>query len=215
MGYKMVNGKVTVDAERSTIVESIYKDYLDGIPLHKIAEKLTDAGILNANKKPNWNHSSIGRILKDERYIGGDEYPQLIDESVFQKVQERRQSRKETLGEPLKPNSHIRRIEERIKVLEDGKAFSSNELAELIFKRAEAYYNLAKVDDSKHNTEKIIQALKETVRENKTNKTLTTFNAKLFQTITNQIVIFNDGTLKIEYINGISITESCEIEIEI
>lgn len=300
MGYKMINGKIEVDSEKKMIIIHIYKDYLEGTPLHKIAKKLTDAETLNANRKPNWNHSSIGRILKDERYIGINNFPQIIEASVFQKVKERRQSRKQTLGktvhpntmknksvftgklkcgecgelyhkyiwnvgkpteqrgwkcrnyktkghhkknyisddelkikfisttnqlitkkwmlenkkakkkEPLKPNSQIRRIEERIKVLEDGKAFSSNELAELIFKRAEAYYNISKIDDEKHNTVKIRQVLKEEIRKNKINTTLTAFDEKLFQTITKQIVIFKEGTLKIEYINGISITESLQ-----
>lgn len=37
-------------------------------------------------------HSVIGRLLRNEVYLGDEYYPQLIDDELFQKVQEQRNS---------------------------------------------------------------------------------------------------------------------------
>lgn len=91
MGYKMMNGAVEIQEEHAKTVKSIFTDYIAGKSMIAIAKDLTATGVLNANKKPNWNHGSVGKILQNIRYQGDELYPSLIDEVIFRKAQERRE----------------------------------------------------------------------------------------------------------------------------
>lgn len=90
MGYKMVNGRVALYEEQALVVRRIFSDYISGKSLIAIAKDLTAGGMLNANKKANWNHGSVGKILQNVRYQGDELYPGLVDEEIFTKAQERR-----------------------------------------------------------------------------------------------------------------------------
>ena len=92
MGYKMVNGAIEIQEDHAKTVKSIFTDYITGKSMFAIAKDLTTKGLLNANKKPNWNHGSVGKILKNIKYQGDECYPRLIDEATFIKAQERRSS---------------------------------------------------------------------------------------------------------------------------
>lgn len=293
LGYKIVDGKVIFDKEKVAVIEKIFKDYQNGLSLHAIAKELTNAKVLNANNKPNWNHGSVGKVLENIKYLGDDFYPQLIDKESFESVQHRRKKKEQALGRTLQPNSmknqslfssklicgecgdvyrkyiehagrpseksnwkckryiyqnrvycrnlfltekdienaflsatnkilskkwmldkakkkevprttlEIRRLEERIKELEEEEHFSSKELPELIFKRAKAYYSIAKIDDYDYNTEKIKKILAE-------KEQLTEFDEDLFSTIIKQIAIYKDGRILVEFINGITMEEDHE-----
>ena len=98
MGYKMVNGQIEINEEQAQIVKSIFIDYIKGKSLKAIAKELTERGILNANKKPNWNHGSVGKILQNVKYQGDEFYPRLIDEDTFKKARELRASVEIKLG---------------------------------------------------------------------------------------------------------------------
>lgn len=97
----------------------------------------------------------------------------------------------------------IRKLEEQIKEIEEEEHFSSKELSELIFKRAKAYYSIAKIDDYDYNTEKIKQALA-------AKEQLTEFDEDIFIAIIKQIVIYKDGRILVEFINGITMEEEHE-----
>lgn len=292
-GYKIEDGKVIIDEEKAAVIKKIFEEYHKGSSLHAIAKELTNAGFLNANNKPNWNHGSVGMILQNIKYLGDDFYPQMIDKEIFESVQKRRKKKEEELGRTLQPNSmknqslfssklicgecgdvyrkymehagrpseksnwkckryiyqnrvhcrnlfltekdietafisatnkilsrkwmldkgrkkepprgtlEIRKLEERIKELEVEEYFSSRELSELIFKRSKAYYSIAKIDDYDYNTEKIKQALAE-------KEQLTEFEEDIFITIIKQIVIYKDGRILVEFINGITMEEDHE-----
>ncbi|WP_312812958.1 recombinase family protein [Sedimentibacter sp.] len=105
--------------------------------------------------------------------------------------------------EPPRSTLEIRKLEERIKELEEEEHFSSKELSELIFKRAKAYYSIAKIDDYDYNTEKIKQALAD-------KEQLTKFDEDIFINIIKQIVIYKDGRILVEFINGITMEEDHE-----
>ncbi len=105
--------------------------------------------------------------------------------------------------EPPRITLEIRKLEERIKELEEEERFSSKELSELIFKRAKAYYSIAKIDDYDYNTEKTKQALGE-------KEQLTEFEEDIFISIIKQIVIYKDGRIIVEFINGITMEEDYE-----
>ena len=98
MGYKMVNGQIEINEEQAKIVKMIFADYTKGKSLKAIAKELTARGVLNANKKPNWNHGSVGKILQNVKYRGDELYPRLIDEATFKKAQDLRAAVEIKLG---------------------------------------------------------------------------------------------------------------------
>lgn len=290
IGYSLIDGKIVIDFEKAEVVQKIFSEYLNGASLIAIAKKLTAAGLLNGNNKPNWNHGSVGRILENTKYLGDSMYPQIIDKVTFELVQQQRKSKNKKLGrtsqinirknqsiftsklkcgecgenygkythhagrpseksswrckryiyqnrvhcrnlfltgkeienifisatnkilsrmwildkekkkEQPKINMEIRKLEERIKELEDEKQFSSKELAELVFKRAKAYYNISTIDDYDYKTKKMKEELLD-------KEILTEFNEELFINIIKEIIIYKNGKIQVEYINGIMMEE--------
>ena len=295
MGYKMVNGVVELHEEQAAVVRTIFADYIAGKSMIAIAKDLKDGGVLNANKKINWNHGSVGKILQNVRYQGDGLYPILIDEESFNKAQERRMKVEKKLGrtqqvnamrnktafsgkircgecgqiykkyiehagkpsektkwkcknyiyqnrvlcrnhfftdedfksifteaanqlikqkwllekvkpqEPPKMSLALRETETRIKDLEQEGAYSSPELPELIFRRAQLYYAGAKVYDHPSNTEKIEEALAGA-------NTLTEFDEELFRTIIKQMTIYKETKVEVEFINGTVIERPLETQ---
>ncbi|MDE7201542.1 MAG: recombinase family protein, partial [Lachnospiraceae bacterium] len=91
IGYKVVDGKITVYEEHRKIVEEIFKDYDSGISTLRIAARLKAEGVCNAHDRAAWTHASIGKILENHNYLGTEYYPQIIDTELFGRVQKRRE----------------------------------------------------------------------------------------------------------------------------
>lgn len=105
IGYLMQDGKIHADQEKIEVVRMIFTEYLSGISTYQLAKRLTEMGYLNANNKSSWNHGSIGRILENTKYLGDEFYPQIIDNEIFESVQNRRVSQCNTLGRQVQINS--------------------------------------------------------------------------------------------------------------
>lgn len=99
---------------------------------------------------------------------------------------------------PVPDNPEFNRLDQRIKELEAEGRYSSNELPALIFKRAQAFYKTAKVDDAEYNNEKMKQALSG-------RQPLAEFDEELFLTVIKQITVYADHRLMFEFINGLTI----------
>ncbi len=84
IGYKVVDGKITICEEQRKIVEQIFTDYDSGVAAGRIAQNLKGRNICNAKGKVSWTHASIGRILENPSYLGTEYYPQLIGEELFE-----------------------------------------------------------------------------------------------------------------------------------
>lgn len=91
IGYKVIDGKITVYEKHRKIVEEIFRDYDSGISMLQIAEGLKARGVCNAYDRAAWTHASIGRILENHNYLGTEYYPQIIDRELFERVQKRRE----------------------------------------------------------------------------------------------------------------------------
>ena len=91
IGYKVINGTITVYEENRKLVERIFQEYDNGESALKIAQKLKAEECKNAQGKVAWTHTSIGRILENRHYLGTEYYPQIIDKELFERVQERRE----------------------------------------------------------------------------------------------------------------------------
>jgi len=100
--------------------------------------------------------------------------------------------------EPIPNNPEFNRLDQRIKELEAEGRYSSNELPALIFKRAQAFYKTARIDDVEYNIEKMKQAFSG-------RQSLTEFDGELFRTVIKQITVYADYRLVFEFINGLTI----------
>ena len=71
LGYtKDDNGHLIIDPEQAEIVKRIYREYLEGSSMNKIADGLMAAGILTGAGKTKWHTSTINKILRNEKYMG-------------------------------------------------------------------------------------------------------------------------------------------------
>lgn len=109
IGYKMIDGKITIHDEGRKIVEQIFKDYADGVSATRIAIGLKASEIKNAQDRVSWSHVSVGKILENRDYLGNEYYPQIISEELFGRVQKRR----EQVCAELKRGKYISNVKEK------------------------------------------------------------------------------------------------------
>lgn len=102
-----------------------------------------------------------------------------------------------TKKEPIPNNREYNRLDQQIKELEAEGRYSSKELPALIFKRAQAFYKTARIDDTDHNTGKMKQAFSG-------RQLIVEFNEELFLTVIKQITVYADHRLVFEFINGLT-----------
>ena len=71
LGYtKDADGNLIIDPEQAEIVKRIYREYLEGLSMDKIAAGLEHDGILTGAGGKRWHTSTINKILRNEKYIG-------------------------------------------------------------------------------------------------------------------------------------------------
>jgi DNA invertase Pin-like site-specific DNA recombinase len=66
LGYtKDSDGHLVIDPEQAEVVKRIYREYLEGLSMKKIAEGLEQDGILTGAGKTKWYDSTINKILRN------------------------------------------------------------------------------------------------------------------------------------------------------
>ena len=71
LGYtKDADGNLVIDPEQAETVKRIYREYLEGLSMDKIAAGLERDGILTGAGGKKWHTSTINKILRNEKYIG-------------------------------------------------------------------------------------------------------------------------------------------------
>lgn len=98
-GYCCENGKVILQPQESKKLAQIYKEYTDGGSLSGIAKQLNNDGVEYTAGVAAWNKGRLKRLLEDKRYLGTENYPQIIDKEIFETVQNlksERNNQKET-----------------------------------------------------------------------------------------------------------------------
>ena len=88
-GYKITLGKVVIQTEEARVVQQIFKQYLMGESLQKLADTLREQGVTYDDGR-SWNKNTVARILEDNRYAGEKGYPKLIEPEQLQAVAEKR-----------------------------------------------------------------------------------------------------------------------------
>ena len=81
-GYQFKNGSIAIQEKETETVKRIFTEYLNGLSLLKIAEQLNNEQIEYMPSVCSWNKSRIKRIIEDERYIGTNGYPPIIDDDT-------------------------------------------------------------------------------------------------------------------------------------
>lgn len=121
-GYRLIDGMLQVNETEAAIVRYVFDSYLNGKSKDEIAAELSARGIPTRDGKEKWQYTTIGYMLKNERYIGDallqktfatdtlpfqkvrnhgerDQYyvkhshPPIIPRDTFEKVQKLNQSR--------------------------------------------------------------------------------------------------------------------------
>ena len=85
-GYMMQNGKITTNPKEVLAVVTIFSSYLNGESLVDIAKAME----VPYNEGVAWNKNMVKRIIENEKYLGTDKYPQLIDEDTFHRANAKR-----------------------------------------------------------------------------------------------------------------------------
>ena len=78
-GYMMQNGEIITNPKEVLAVATIFSSYLSGDSLTEIAQAME----VPYNEGVIWNKHMVKRIIENEKYLGTDKYPQLIDEDTF------------------------------------------------------------------------------------------------------------------------------------
>ena len=106
-GYRMELGKVVIDPDEARWVVYIYEQYIQGESFKSLSDTLCGTGIRYDADKP-WNKNMVARILQDRRYIGGGEYPKIIDDCTFHRADQKR-SKKVSGGQVTKAQKILRK----------------------------------------------------------------------------------------------------------
>lgn len=93
-GYNIVDHKFVINEFETSIIQNIYKKFIDGVKIKDIVQDLNEKGIKNKLGKP-FSSNYVSRILRNERYIGKisktyeseEKSPQIIDNETFEMAQ--------------------------------------------------------------------------------------------------------------------------------
>ena len=86
-GYCCENGEIVLQPQESKILARIYKEYTGGESLANIAKQLNSEEIEYMAGVIAWNKGRLKRLLEDERYLGTEKYPSIIDKEIYMAVQ--------------------------------------------------------------------------------------------------------------------------------
>lgn len=89
-GYCMKNGEITTDPKEVYAVVTIFDEYLKGKSLSEIANLMQYENIKYFEDSTRWNKNMVKRIIENEKYLGNDTYPQIIDNETFRLANEKR-----------------------------------------------------------------------------------------------------------------------------
>lgn len=89
-GYKVFNDTFEVVPEEAEIVLRIFEEYISGLSLKAIAERLSLNGVVYYKDKNTWNKNMISRIIENAHYAGDDKYPQILSKEVFKSAYHRK-----------------------------------------------------------------------------------------------------------------------------
>lgn len=81
-GYQIVHGKIIENPSEKELVKEIYQKYLQGCSIKQLALYAEQSGIPYRENSNGWNKNMVTRILEDERYWNGVQYPPIISKEL-------------------------------------------------------------------------------------------------------------------------------------
>lgn len=79
-------GEFIIWEEQADVVRYIFATYACGHSLAFIADELQKIGILSPTNKPAWGRQIINNILTNEKYLGDEIYPKIIENEIFEQI---------------------------------------------------------------------------------------------------------------------------------
>lgn len=86
LGYRLVNGEITLVPEEAEIVKEIFECYLSGYGMQKISNVLNERGV-RTEKIAHWHLDTIRNILRNEKYMGDLRLQKSLSENHLTKHQ--------------------------------------------------------------------------------------------------------------------------------
>ena len=109
-GYCMKNGEITTNPKEVCAVSTIFREYLNGSSLLQIAKLMESEKIRYTEDSDRWNKNMVKRIIENEKYLGTDKYPQIIDEETFKTANEKRVRKATTFNSICDDLQEIRKV---------------------------------------------------------------------------------------------------------
>lgn len=86
-GYGLQDGQIVVNPDEAKVVALVFERYGQGESLQEIAERLQAEGVPYCDGQSRWNINNVSRILRNEKYLGSDGYPRLVEPETFHRIQ--------------------------------------------------------------------------------------------------------------------------------
>lgn len=80
---RSAEGEIVIDEPQAKVVRMIYQDYLDGMSLGRIKEKLEKMKVKTAFGRDTWNAAVISSLLSNEKYMGDALLQKTYTPSIF------------------------------------------------------------------------------------------------------------------------------------
>ena len=91
-GYNRYGDKIVLHEGQAGCVQMIFNFYDEGKSLSEIKEIMDEWGCPSPQNKKTWGKQTISNILSNPHYLGSDEYPKIIEQDLFDRVQARKTS---------------------------------------------------------------------------------------------------------------------------
>ena len=95
----MQKGEIIAEPTENQAVKDIFKLYLNGKSMSEIARQMSISQISYNGITFDWNKNMVKRILENEKYLGKDGYPVLIDSETFNRANARKKSKATSVNE--------------------------------------------------------------------------------------------------------------------
>ena len=123
-GYQFINGMLQADEKQSRIVQEIFRVYHSGVPVSRLKDHIEGLEI---------NRVKLSDMLSDKRYLGNENFPQIINPELFEAVQQRKKERLKAVGKEQPYIYHKEQflLGNKMKCGECGSAYHCYKLGEL------------------------------------------------------------------------------------
>ena len=88
-GYQFIDGMLQADQEQSRMVQEIFEAYNRGVPVSRLKDHIEGLEI---------HRVKLSDMLSDRRYMGNEIFPKIIDQELFEAVQQKKKERLKAIG---------------------------------------------------------------------------------------------------------------------